>query len=377
VTAALLIAAACASPGMPPGGPPDIAAPELIGTAPDSGSTQVRPKEVVFRFNEVVAERSASATDLADLFLISPRDGTPRVSWNRDEIAVRPRSGWRPNTAYTVTMLRGISDIRGNVRNAGASTFFSTGPTVPRTRITGRVFDWVTGSPVPNALVESFIPPDSAHAYVAISDTTGVFTLERLPPGRYLVRGFVDRNRNRGIDEGEQWDSASVSLTDSSRLELLVFTRDSVAPRIREVASVDSLSLRVAFDKPVDPAQELSVANFTILGRDSVPLTIVSVAPPTRDTTPAAGVAPPARDTTTVVAPAMSRPMPITQIVIRLARPLVPGATYRVRALGLRGLLGTTGDSERVYAVPAAAPPAQPDTVSRQTAPPPPTPPRR
>ncbi|MEX2109908.1 MAG: Ig-like domain-containing protein [Gemmatimonadaceae bacterium] len=377
MSAAVLIAAACASPGMPPGGPPDIAAPELIGTAPDSGTTQVRPKEVVFRFNEVVAERSASATDLADLFLISPRDGTPRVSWNRDEIAVRPRSGWRPNTAYTVTMLRGISDIRGNVRNAGASTFFSTGPTVPRTRITGRVFDWVTGSPAPNAVVESFIAPDSTHAYVAITDTTGAFTLQHLPPGRYLVRGFVDRNRNRGIDEGEQWDSASVSLTDSSAVELLVFTRDSVAPRIREVASVDSLSLRVAFDKPVDPTQQLSVANFTIVGRDSVPLTIVSVSPPTRDTTPAAGVAPPARDTITVVPPAMSRPMPITQIVIRLARPLVPGGTYRVRALGLRGLLGITGDSERVYAVPAAAPPAQPDTVSRQAAPPPPQLPRR
>ena len=317
VTAAVMVAAACASPGMPPGGPPDIAAPELIGTAPDSGSTQVSPKEVVFRFNEVVAERPASVTDLADLFLISPRDGTPRVSWNRDEIAVRPRSGWRPNTAYTVTMLRGISDIRGNVRNAGASTFFSTGPTVPRTRITGRVFDWVAGLPAPNALVESFVPPDSTHAYVAISDTTGAFTLQHLPPGRYVVRGFVDRNRNRGIDEGEQWDSTSVSLADSSVVELLVFTRDSVAPRIREVASIDSLSLRVTFDKPVDPMQQLSAANFTIVGRDSVPLTIVNVAPPARDTTSATRVAPPARDTTTVVTPAMSRPMPITQEIGR------------------------------------------------------------
>jgi hypothetical protein len=372
VTAAVMVAAACASPGMPPGGPPDIAAPELIGTAPDSGSTQVSPKEVVFRFNEVVAERPASVTDLADLFLISPRDGTPRVSWNRDEIAVRPRSGWRPNTTYTVTMLRGISDIRGNVRNAGASTFFSTGPTVPRTRITGRVFDWVAGLPAPNALVESFVPPDSTNAYVAISDTTGAFTLQHLPPGRYVVRGFVDRNRNRGIDEGEQWDSTSVSLADSSVVELLVFSRDSVAPRIREVASIDSLALRVAFDKPVDPSQQLSVANFTIVGRDSVPLLIVNVAPPARDTTSATRVAPPGRDTTTVVTPVMSRPKPITEVVIRLARPLIAGATYRVRALGLRGLLGITGDIERVYAVPAAAPPARADTVSRQAAPPPP-----
>jgi hypothetical protein len=384
VTAAVSVVLACASPGMPPGGPPDVAAPELLSIAPDSGSTRTSPREVIFRFDEVVAERPASVTDLADLFLISPRDGTPRVSWNRDEIAVRPRRGWRPNTAYTITMLRGITDIRGNVRNTGASTFFSTGPLVPRTRITGRVFDWVTGSVAPNALVESFVSPDSMHAYIAITDTTGSFLLEHLPPGRYVVRGLVDRNRNRGIDAGEQWDSTSVNLTDSSVVELLVFTHDSVAPRIREIAGIDSLSLRISFDKPVDPMQQLSVANFTIVGRDSVPVTIVSVTPPARDTTPVTRVTPlardttgtrvvrPGRDTVAVVRPVMSRPIPISQVIITLQRPLAAGATYRVRALGLRGLLGVTGDSERAYAVPAAAPPVKADTASRPVTPQPP-----
>ncbi len=379
LTAALLVIAACASPGMPPGGPPDVAAPELIGTAPDSGTVSVSPREVVFRFNEVVAERSVSVTDLADLFLISPKDGTPRVSWNREEIAVRPRRGWRPNTAYTVTMLRGLSDIRGNVRNVGASTFFSTGPVVPRTRITGRVFDWVSGSTAPNALVEAFVPPDSTHAYVAITDTTGGFVLERLPPGRYLVRALLDRNRNRGIDPGEQWDSTSVSLADSLDVELLVFTRDSVAPLIRDVASIDSLSLRVVFDKPVDPTQQLSVANFSVVGRDSVPVAIVSVAAAARDTasapratTAATRAAPPVRDTTAPARPVMSKPMPVAQVVITLAQPLTPGATDRVRARGLRGLLGATGDSERGYTVPPAAPPPRADTAARRVAPPPP-----
>jgi hypothetical protein len=368
VTAAVSIVLACASPGMPPGGPPDVAAPELLSVAPDSGSTRTSPREVVFRFDEVVAERPASVTDLADLFLISPRDGTPRVSWNRDEIAVRPRRGWRPNTAYTITMLRGIADIRGNVRNAGASTFFSTGPVVPRTRITGRVFDWVTGSVAPNALVESFISPDSIHAYIAITDTTGSFVLEHLPPGRYVVRSVVDRNRNRGIDASEQWDSTSVNLTDSSVVELLVFTHDSVAPRIREIASIDSLSLRLSFDKPVDPMQRLSASNFTIVGRDSVPVTIVSVTPPARDTTPSTR----ARDTTAIARPVMSRPIPISEVIVTLQRPLAAGATYLVRALGLRGLLGITGDSERTYAVPVAPPPMKADTASRPVAPQPP-----
>ena len=362
---------------MPPGGPPDVAAPEIVGIAPDSGRTGVTPRQVVFRFNEVVSERSPSVTDLADLFLISPRDGTPRVSWNRDEISVRPRRAWRPNTTYTVTMMGGLSDIRGNVRNTGASTFFSTGPVVPRTRITGRMFDWVTGSVAAGAVVESFAPPDSSHAYVAITDSSGSFALEHVPAGRYLVRGFVDRNKNRGIDPGEAWDSVTVILGDSSVVELLAFAHDTVAPRIRDVGAVDSLELRVAFDRPLDPAQQLTPLNFAVVGPDSILVPILSVSLPASDTAPmpaAAGAAlrpepgrlplTPPRDTTDRP-PAMSRPRPTTEVVIRLARRLTPGATYRMRSIGLRGLLGATGDSERGYVVPAAPPATPPDTTTR------------
>src|ERR1700737_1375693 len=92
----------CASPGMPPGGPPDTAPPKIVSIIPDSGSVGVKPKEVIFKFDEVVAERPPSATTLAALFLISPRGGVPGVSWHRDAIAVKPAHGFRPNTPYTV-----------------------------------------------------------------------------------------------------------------------------------------------------------------------------------------------------------------------------------------------------------------------------------
>jgi len=138
--AAALLATGCASPGIPPGGPPDVAAPELVKITPDTGSVGVKPKDVVFQFDEVVAERPGAAT-LSDLFLISPRDGVPDASWHRSAIAVKPSRGWRANTPYTVIMMKGVADLRGNIRKTGATTFFSTGPTIPRTRITGTVFD--------------------------------------------------------------------------------------------------------------------------------------------------------------------------------------------------------------------------------------------
>jgi hypothetical protein len=365
---------------MPPGGPPDVAAPQLLAIIPDSGTLGVSPKEVIFRFDEVVAERPPSATTLDDLFLISPRNGTPRASWHRDAISVRPRDGWRPNTPYTVIMLRGIADIRGNVRNTGASTFFSTGKTIPHTRLTGRVFDWVAGTPANGAMVESFVKPDSLHPYIALVDSTGAFAIEHLPPGRYTVRAYLDRNKNFGIDPSEPWDSVSVNVAGSAAATLLMFAHDTVAPRIRDVSLVDSVSVRVLFDKPVDPAQTLTAANFAVIGPVSESIPIVSVGGPPKDTAarpanppgaprPAAPAIPPRRDTTVAPKPVMPRPSPITEIVIKLQRQLAPKTTYRVRAIGIRGLLGHTGDSERTLTTPA--PPPAPTRSVTPTPPPP------
>jgi hypothetical protein len=383
VTAAALLGLACASPGMPPGGPPDKAAPQIIRIIPDSGTVGVSPKEVIFRFDEVVSERPPAATTLDDLFLISPRDGSPNVSWHRSAITVRPRRGWRPNTPYTVIMLPGIADIRGNVRNTGATTFFSTGKTIPRTRLAGHVFDWVAGTPAKGVLVESFVRPDSLHPYLALVDSSGAFAIEHLPPARYTVRAYADLNKNFGIDPGEQWDSVSINLTDTASTTLLMFTHDSVPPRIREVSAIDSVTLRVGFDRPVDPSQTLTVANFAVIGPDSLLVPIVSAGPPVKDTsagpvtpappTPQAAPprAPPRRDTVTVTRAVMPRRSPIAEAVIKLQRPLAPKTTYRVRAIGIRGLLGHTGDSERPYTTPAPTPPAPPKPAATPPVPPP------
>ena len=362
---------------MPPGGPPDVAAPQLLSITPDSGSVGVRPKDIVFRFDEVVAERPPSTTSLSDLFLISPRNGVPDASWHRDVISVKPTRGWRPNTAYTVIMKKGLADIRGNVRNTGVTTFFSTGSTIPRTRITGNVFDWVSGSPATGALVESFVPPDSLHAYIAIADSNGTFLIEHMPAGKYTLRAYVDRNNNQGIDPSEPWDSTSINVTDSAKSDLVIFVHDTIPPRIRDVSSTDSVTLRIGFDKPIDPTQNLTAANFAVIGPDSAPLPIASAGPPPKDTTtpkvtppttappaPAArpsAARPPGRqraDTTTnIPKPVMQRPLPISEVVIKMQRPLAPKTAYRVRAIGIRGLLGRSGDSDRVYTVPAPPPP--------------------
>ena len=119
---------------------------------PDSNAVNFRGRTVTFQFDETINDRGSGAQEVDNYFLVSPSDGNPRVSWRRSRIEVRPRKGFRDNTAYTVTLLPGLGDLRGNVTRSGASVVFSTGPTIPPDRITGTVFDWVAERPAARAL---------------------------------------------------------------------------------------------------------------------------------------------------------------------------------------------------------------------------------
>ena len=53
----------------------DTQAPQIVDIAPDSGRTGITPRDVIFRFDEVVSERPTGAASLNAMFLISPREG--------------------------------------------------------------------------------------------------------------------------------------------------------------------------------------------------------------------------------------------------------------------------------------------------------------
>lgn len=326
--------AACASPGMPPGGPVDTEAPVLIAVAPESGSVRTSPRAVVFRFDEVVSERPAAAPSLTNFFIISPQEGTHVVDWSRSEINVRPRRGWRANTTYTVTLLPGMTDLRGNVSREGAVVVFSTGAEIPQTRLSGRAFDWSAGTAAVNALVQA-ITPDSM-IYSAVADSSGIFTIAHLPPGQYLLQAIMDDNRNRALDPRERFDSTTIVLQDTLSVDLLAFVRDSIPPRLASVTAQDSVTVRLNFDLPLEPAQPFDLQQFTIIGADSAMMTVRE----------AAAIEP---DTPAVALP---RPVPPRAVTLRVA-PLQADATYQVRVTGIRGLTGVSGPSERTLRTPA------------------------
>lgn len=397
--AASIFVAACASAGPPPGGPEDQRPPRLVRVTPDTNAVNVGARAATFYFDETINDRGAGQTDVSGLFIVSPSDGSPRVSYHRSRIEVRPRHGFRPNTAYTITLLPGLADLRGNSMKSGASVVFSTGATIPTLRITGTVFDWVAERPAPQALVEA-VTPDSV-VYLAQSDSVGRFSIGPLAPGTYLVRGTIDQNNNRTQDRTEAWDSVRVTAPQPAPVELLTAPRDTLAARLSTVSLVDSVTLRLSFDRLLDPTQQLPVANFRVAGADSVPIALTTTRTPQQETAEQrartqqaadsvrradslAGrprpVQPPSPAAAADSAPKPSRPAPFTAITLGLARPLAPNTSYRVTVRTVRALSRRETGSERAFTTPRAAPtPAAVDTTRRPpgAAPSGATPPRR
>jgi hypothetical protein len=264
------LAAACASQGMPPGGPPDKAPPVLLKVSPESGSLRVSTRQVVtFSFDEVVNERTRAGQPLDQGVVVSPSDGAISVDWHRTSISIRNRKGWRPDIAYTVTILSGLQDLSGNATRMPLQTVFSTGSVIPHGEVSGVAFDWAAQQVASGARVEAMIGNDTALKFNAVADTAGRFVLTTLPPGTLHIRAYVDANSNRVLDPRELWDSASVTLTDTASRQFYMFAHDTLGPSLLEVTPIDSLTLRVKFDRPVSPGATLDAAQFSLKWRDS------------------------------------------------------------------------------------------------------------
>jgi hypothetical protein len=381
----------CASASPPPGGPEDKVPPRLVRVSPDTNSVNVTERVAQFYFDETINDRGEGAQALDNYFLVSPSDGAMDLSWHRSRIDVRPHRGFRPNTAYSVTMLPGLGDLRNNLMKTGAKIVFSTGPTIPTLFIEGIAFDWAAGNPI-RAYIEA-ISPDSI-TYLAQTDTGGRFSVGPLTAGSYLVRGIVDQNGNHVLDRSEAYDTVRVTMPGASPVELLTALRDTLPARMGVPTVTDSMTLNVSFDRALDPTQRIQPTSFNLLASDSSVVPILATYSPLEvkrvdslraiaraDSTrradslagkPLAPIVAPAEPVALAPGakapppppPRPSLPSPFNTVVLKLGGVLKPSTEYRLSTTGLRALSGRVAASERRFSTPKPpAPKAAGDTT--------------
>lgn len=402
---ALALAAACANTGEPPGGPPDEKPPVIVSVYPESGAVVPNPRgAAVIQFDGVIDEQSGgvgATAGLASRILLSPTAGPVDVSWHRSAIHVRPREGWKPGRVYQLQVLPGIVDLRRNVMKDRRTIVFSTGPAIPHARLSGAAVQWVEQRALVGGLIRAQLLPDTI-AYLALVDSSGTFHLDNLPPGRYAVFAIADLNGNRARDRREAYDSALVTVDSSAAAVLWAFVHDTAGPRVRQVEPIDSVTARITFTQPLDPAQPPESLGVRVLTLpDSTPVRVRGLftqsrydslatraraasdsaraakdttkrTPAPRDTTapredtiavrPGTG-ATAGRDTSALRDILSQRAVPQDKVVLQVEAPFTPAGRYFVEVTGARNLNGATGGHGHAVLVVPKPKPVPPDTT--------------
>ena len=272
---ALLIPAACARQGAPPGGPPDRLPPVVISTRPDTfAELDAIDDAVRVRFSERISEQPTQG-QLDDAVIVSPAFGEVRVDPAGDAIEIDMASGFRPGYVYRITVLPRIRDMFGNALEEPFEFVFSTGGTFHPGVSAGLVLDRITGEPVEGTRVE-LRPRDTTETpddlvYVTRTDTSGIYTFRFLPPGAYDLLAYTDRDRDAEPDPFEVQGRGSVGIqgTDTLFTDVVILTPDTTAARVARATVEDSTLVRLAFDDHLDPEQDFGAVAVELV-RDSV-----------------------------------------------------------------------------------------------------------
>jgi len=395
-----LVLAGCAKISAPVGGEPDRAPPQVVATDPELFAVLPgRSAPVVIKFDERISEKR-----VAESVMVSPETGAVRVKKGRSELRISIDGGWRPGQIYRVVVLPVLQDLFGNTLKEEIELIFSTGPEIPATAVAGQLTDRLTGQVVAGARVEAISGEDST-THVAVSDTAGFFALRHIPPGRYTLRSYLDRNRNNKLDFGEPVDTATIEpgATDTVIVSHALLPPDTTPARLVRAEAKDSLQVRLTLDDHLDPKEPLAGVMVELRTLpDSVPVAVARVmhlhefekiqaeekarADSIRAANAAEAAAALARDSAAMAAdsaqlprpkgvarpddraataaretkPKSTEPLPTREFVLIPEAPLAPGTTFWVMVSGIRNINGLDGGGGSVTFATAAVEKADP-----------------
>lgn len=409
VGGACLAAAGCARASAPSGGDVPETPLRIAESEPEALSV-VQPFDgpVRIHFQRRISERPSSGT-LRDGVVVSPRTGPVEVRHRRRRIEIRMEGGFREATVYRVTVLPVIQDLFQNRLAGPVDLYFSTGPDFEPNVLGGLVVDRITGEEAGRVRVDARdLSSELIHSTVA--DSTGIFTFSYLPAGRYRLVAYEDQNRNRAPDFAEPRDSLEVGVARGDTVivtELALLPGDTTAPVLQSAETLDSLTIRVAFDDHLDPEDALTGVTARLLREEEAPGE--GPAPEVREilhphewearraeeepeepeepiddpgepgppapALPAAPAVPaaPAGPTEGAV-PAEGPPRPSRALILILAAPLEPGTTFVVEMAGvanIQGVPGGGGEAEVTLPEPVEEEPPPSDDPPPPSTPPP------
>jgi hypothetical protein len=246
---------------MPGGGPIDRTPPEILQTDPHPDSTGITNlSEIILLFSE----RMDESTTVNAVFISPPLKYIPDWSGG-DELTLTLQDTLKDDVTYVVTIGSGASDARKN-RMADSYQFaFSTGATIQRGRISGKVYGISEKDPFyvyayyqPDSVFNNVDPASQPADFMSQPGANGAFTLNYLKSGLYRVFIVEDQNHNFlldadyervGIPTRDIWiDSVNNIFND---LYFRVSRIDTIPPVLTGARAMDAGKVLLRISEPV------------------------------------------------------------------------------------------------------------------------------
>lgn len=266
--ALLLTLASCGSKKSPTGGPEDLDRPAILSSLPAQFG-QITNGRIEINFSKPLDKSSVTQA-----VYIYPPVRNKKISVDKSTLLIRFNEGLLPDTNYYVTVSSRLKDIRGNALAENQTLVFASGR-LNQLQLSGTVsFEEEEDASLPVQL--RLLSADSLNVISTVSRGAS-YSLETLNPASYLLRAYIDKDRNNRHDpDREPFFSASVNLRHSQNLDIALAYSDSTRPVMKLAQARHQREVEILFSEPLAGYDSVNLQRLDTGG--DLPILITSLA---------------------------------------------------------------------------------------------------
>jgi hypothetical protein len=203
----------CANQQPPPGGDDDKVPPRIKYIYPKPNTTEFTGNEVTIEFDEYVDRRS-----FTDAFFVSPKPkGNLSFDWSGKEVKVKFDKGLEKNKTYLFVIGKIFKDVRNNTISDPIQFAISTGSTIDKGKVSGKVFGnsfdriYLFAYRYKDVSGSSIDPSKDYADFVMPVSNEGNYRFDNLSNGKYRFFAVFDNDGNGLYDK----ELERISVTDN------------------------------------------------------------------------------------------------------------------------------------------------------------------
>jgi uncharacterized protein (DUF2141 family) len=198
----ILFVLSCARQSTPTGGPKDTIPPVLISSDPRHEQVNYEGNTIELTFSELIALNNPK-----EQLIVTPTIGKDyEITVRNNRVVVKLDKPVKDSTTYTLNFREAVRDVteKNPVRNLKLA--FSTGTYIDSMSIQGVAFDERQQKILDNVtvvaqpLLDTFNIFKHQATYLSLTNKEGVYNLDNLKNGRYVIYAFTDQNKNLIVD---------------------------------------------------------------------------------------------------------------------------------------------------------------------------------